>query len=71
MKKDELIQLLAGVTIAVIQVYAMDPTFSLRLVFARFWDWLARVTGNLANFLGFYSMHARANYYLAVNSIGN
>jgi len=70
-KRDDIVQLIAGVTIAIVQIYAIDPTFSFGAVFARMWDWLARVSGSLANWLAWYSMHARSNYYSAVNSIGN
>lgn len=70
MKHEDIIQLIAGVAIALIQFYAIDPTFSFAKLFARMWDWLARTSGNLANWLGWYSMHARENYYMAVNSLG-
>lgn len=58
------IQLLAAAAIAVCQIYVMEPwKFH---VFARFWDWFARITGNLANVLGYMSLEARHNYFIAI-----
>lgn len=65
---DELIQLLAAAVITLTQVYILEPwKFT---AFARFWDWLARTCGRLANHLAWLSMRARANYYDSI-SIGD
>ena len=61
---DDTIQLLAAVALGLIQIYAVEPwKFH---VFARFWDWLARVSGGLANYLGWMSIRARHNYFIAL-----
>jgi hypothetical protein len=64
---DDAIQLIAAAAIAVCQIYAMEPwKFP---IFAKFWDFMARLCGNLANMLGWWSMKARENYYTAIAEI--
>jgi hypothetical protein len=58
---DELWQLVAAAMMTMTQIYIAEPWKFTAL--ARFWDWLARLTGMLANRLAFISMHARASYY--------
>jgi hypothetical protein len=58
---DEMKQMLMAAAVLMAQVYVTEPwKFT---AFARFWDWVARVAGLLANKLGWLAMHARANYY--------
>jgi hypothetical protein len=59
--RDEIWQLAAVVAATMAQLYMTEP-WKFTAV-ARFWDWLARITGRLANWLGHVSMHARASYY--------
>lgn len=60
-------QMIAAAVIAVAQLYSMDPTrFKF---FAQFWDIVARICGQLANLLGLVSVHARANYFLALQEM--
>jgi hypothetical protein len=63
----ETFQMIAAAVIAVAQVYTMDP--SRFKMFAQFWDILARICGQLANMLALVSVHARANYFLAVQEM--
>lgn len=64
---EETVQLIAAATIAVCQIYVMEPwKFP---VFAKFWDSLARFFGELANLLGWWSMRARENYYTALAEV--
>ena len=61
---DDTIQLLAAVALGLIQIYAVEPwKFH---IFARFWDWLARVSGALANTLAWMSINARHNYFISL-----
>jgi len=61
------VQLIAAVTIAVCQVYVMEPwKFP---VFARFWDYIACICGILANMLGWWSMRAREKYYTVLSEM--
>jgi len=61
---EDTIQLIAAAAIAIAQIYVMEPwKFQ---VFARFWDWVARLTGTLANILGYISLEARHNYFIAL-----
>ena len=63
---EEWVKLIAAAVVTLAQVYVVEPwKFP---VFAQFWDWLARVTGVLANRLGWISVKARINYYSVVNS---
>lgn len=69
MSQNDLIQLISMASLIVIEAYAIQPwKFP---VFAIFWDWIARITGHLANWLGWQSMHARSNYYMVVSQNGN
>lgn len=62
--RDEWVNLIAAAVVTLAQVYVLEPwKFP---VFAKFWDWIARLTGQLANRLAWWSMHARANYYIAI-----
>lgn len=64
---DETLQLIAAATVAVCQIYMAEPwKFP---VFARFWDFMARLCGILANMLGWWSMKARENYYMAIAEV--
>lgn len=64
---EDTLQLLAAATIAVCQIYVMEPwKFP---VFAHFWDFIARLCGELANVLGWWSMKARQNYFVAVAEV--
>lgn len=64
---EETFQLLAAATIAVCQIYVMEPwKFQ---VFARFWDIIAKFCGRLANLLGWISLEARKNYFVAVTEV--
>jgi hypothetical protein len=55
---------IAATVIAIIQVYGTRSDMA--MLFARFWDILARISGHLANILGRYSLIARSNYFTAV-----
>lgn len=64
---DDNLRLLLAAAIAVCEIYAMDPTrFP---VFAWFWDFIAKVTGTLANALGYVAVQARLNYFEAVRNV--
>jgi hypothetical protein len=64
MDKDEWIKYLATAALVLAEAYAVQPwKFP---VFAWFWDFIARVCGRLANSLGWISVNARANYFMAV-----
>lgn len=64
----ELIELIGTCIVVVAQIYMIDGHDFPFLAWA--WDVIARLTGQLANLLGFASLHARANYYTVVNSYG-
>ena len=68
MNHDEWIKLAAAAALIVMQAYAVQPWKY--PVLALFWDWVARITGQVANRLGWISVNARANYYLAVETSG-
>jgi hypothetical protein len=55
---------IAAAIVAVIQVYGTRSDMA--MLFARFWDWIAMITGQLANLLGRWSIIARSNYFTAV-----
>jgi hypothetical protein len=64
---DEFLQLIATAVVVLSQVYFMEPwKFP---IFAKFWDWVAKTCGELANMLGWVSVHARANYFHAITEI--
>jgi hypothetical protein len=66
--RDEWVQALAAAVIVLAQAYAAEPwKFA---VFARFWDWLAKLAGQLADMFGWMAMHARRNYYDAISVYG-
>lgn len=61
---EDTVQLLAAAAIAICQIYVAEPwKFH---VFARFWDLFARITGRIANVLGWMSLEARHNYFIAI-----
>jgi hypothetical protein len=57
-------QMIAAAIVALTQVYATRTDAG--MLTARFWDFVARVCGQIANFLGWMSLRARANYFAAV-----
>lgn len=64
---EDLIQLIATAVVVLSQLYFMEPwKFP---IFAKFWDTIARICGRMANVLGWVSVEARANYFLAVQEI--
>lgn len=63
---DETLKLIASAVIVMCEVYAMkggDFPF-----FAWLWDFIARVTGTLANVLGHIAVNARYNYFVEVSN---
>lgn len=61
---DEMRQLIMAGIVILAQVYVTEPwKFT---AFAKFWDWLARISARLSGQLGWLSMHARANYYTSI-----
>jgi hypothetical protein len=64
---DDTKQLIAIAVVTVAQIYVTEPN-KIRETFARFWDFIAVLCGEIANALGFVSMQARQNYYEVVNS---
>lgn len=61
---DETFQLIAAAVVTLAQLYMVEPwKFA---VFARFWDAVAKLCGQLANVLAAVSMRARLNYYDAI-----
>lgn len=63
---DELFQLLAASIVALTELYAIRGADFAPI--AWFWDFIARLTGHLANFLGRISVSARLNYMMAVQA---
>jgi len=61
---EDLMQLIATAVVVLSQLYFMEPWKY--PIFARFWDWLARVCGEAANALGLISVQARMNYFHAI-----
>lgn len=60
------IQLIGLAVLILAEQYAVAPwQFT---AFAKFWDWLATFCSKLSWLLGYLSMRARINYYVAVNS---
>jgi hypothetical protein len=66
---DETLKYVAMAVIALCEVYALGGYYNYSAV-AAFWDWVARVTGRIANVLGFVSVQARLNYITEVNVHG-
>ncbi len=67
--KPEMIQLIGAVIVLISEAYVTEP-WKVYQSYAKFWDFIARLCGELANALGHISMRARASYYTAV-SYGN
>lgn len=60
----ENLKIIAATIVALSQVYMIAPwQFP---VFARIWDWIARVCSFLANVLAWTAMQARLNYYTVI-----
>jgi hypothetical protein len=66
---DEAVQLIAAAVVTLAQLYVIEPWKY--PVFAYWWDWIAKICGNLAKILADVAMRARLNYFTVVNSYGD
>jgi hypothetical protein len=59
------VQIICATIITLAELWYLNP--GNMNMFAWLWDFIARVTGELANMLGYISMEARVRYFTVVN----